>query len=774
MGLMKAPMTFSPRLIIAALLAAALFACCVPQARAAVHWPGFGGDAGRSGNQPLDAGAAPVAPVWKQDDGVIRTSPLISGGPAAQQRVMYGTEDGVVHLRRLSDGSAVGAADIGSADEVFGTQNTDPGEDGSVSFVDTSTESALGQLFVVHNEADGIEIAHFDEADGSLVQQFDVPGTAGMTIESSPVATADALFFVADGRLFRVAVADAQSPDAAFGTVTSRADADATPLASPALLYLDLLGTPTAHIAIGGADGELRTYRAADLADEGPSIALPPAREVLTPVVPVQPDGRTPSPGSPVQTPPAFYVSATSDENGGYATGLFKLRQDPADESLFELVTMAVIPGLTSPAMAVAQVAEPETEDGKLAVGLDFNLFLFSTRDFDSVGSFDTLYSLVGGDSGFQQTTAAVSGDYVYVANDRGRQWVVRVSDGKAVVDEGEDAEFLHDADNEGVVGQGVGQPAISRGFVVFGGPDGVFAYRNTDATDPTVELTTPADGATASGPVEVSATAADARGIAQVEFFANGRSIGADAVAPYAVTLDPGTLAGGEYVLDARATDSAGRTAISAPRRLVVPARGDDAPPTVSFTSPAAGARLRGTPVLRATASDDRGVASVRFLAGDRVICTDTAAPYDCRYRLTAEDVGRTTLVAVAGDGAGQTGTALRNVTVRRFVPRSVSAKTTRRDLRFTTRGVVRMPAGVTRAQGCASGDVSVVIKAGRKTISARRVRLTRTCTYRSRVTFASRKRFPASGRLTVRTRFPGNAVLAPRRAATATIRTR
>ena len=46
------------------------------------------------------------------------------------------------------------------------------------------------------------------------------------------------------------------------------------------------------------------------------------------------------------------------------------------------------------------------------------------------------------------------------------------------------------------------------------------------------------------------------------------------------------------------------------------------------------------------------------------------------------------------------------------------------------------------------------------------RRVQLSRSCTYRSRVTFRSRKRFATSDKLTVRVRFLGNAVLAPRRA--------
>src|SRR3954469_19240002 len=102
---MKAPMTTSPRVsppLRAAVLACALFACLVPAA-SATHWPGFGGDPGRSGNQPVDPGVAPIEPVWKQTDGPVRTAIVTSGGAPSAQRVMYGTADGVVHLRRLAD-----------------------------------------------------------------------------------------------------------------------------------------------------------------------------------------------------------------------------------------------------------------------------------------------------------------------------------------------------------------------------------------------------------------------------------------------------------------------------------------------------------------------------------------------------------------------------------------------------------------------------------------------------------------------------------------------
>jgi subtilisin family serine protease len=78
----------------------------------------------------------------------------------------------------------------------------------------------------------------------------------------------------------------------------------------------------------------------------------------------------------------------------------------------------------------------------------------------------------------------------------------------------------------------------------------------------PTVALTSPAEGATVSGTVTVSADASDDHGVTQVEFFVDGASIGADAVAPYALGWDTTTLADGAHVVKAVATDTIGQTA--------------------------------------------------------------------------------------------------------------------------------------------------------------------------------------------------------------------
>lgn len=206
-----------------------------------------------------------------------------------------------------------------------------------------------------------------------------------------------------------------------------------------------------------------------------------------------------------------------------------------------------------------------------------------------------------------------------------------------------------------------------------------------------------------------------------------------------------------------------------------------EDRPPTVAFTAPAEGAQLPNTEAttLAADAADDKGVAEVLFVDDARIVCVDREAPYTCAYRPTGDDVGRNTLIAVAVDTAGQTAAAVRTVRVDRFTPAklnlSVRPKSDVTDpRRFRSTGRLGLPEGVTAAQGCTEGVVSVQIKAGRNTISTRRAALRSDCTYRSRVSFTLPRRFSDATRLKFIARFTGNDVLARKRAPRRFVRVR
>lgn len=93
---------------------------------------------------------------------------------------------------------------------------------------------------------------------------------------------------------------------------------------------------------------------------------------------------------------------------------------------------------------------------------------------------------------------------------------------------------------------------------------DSYNAQTETGNSAPVVSITSPASGASfASGTsVSVSANASDSDGtISQVEFFANGTSVGVDVSSPYSLNWTIGT---GTFSLTAIATDNGGATTVS------------------------------------------------------------------------------------------------------------------------------------------------------------------------------------------------------------------
>ncbi len=488
----------------AGLVAAALSGAVATSAQA-VHWPFFGGDNGRSGYQPVGEGTAPLTFRYSKTastDQFLKTSILTSTGVPSAQRVVYGTvnpqevmagatanANGRVHQRLLDTGAAVGPEeglkiDDGQADaDVFGPGAAAPAPS-SVSFVDTSGASGLGQVFAVHNDDDqspvgDIAIAQVDESTGALVKDVPLAGTAGFSILSSPVATGPdasggrALFFVAqngdDQRLFRVPIAAAGTAAAAVGEATSTGDIDSDPQASPAITFLRAPdGSPAPRVAVGTATN-LRTFSATDLS-AGP--ASPPlGGPVQTPTVPIQPDGMTPNPAGGVKSAPFIYVAAAVGEQ----TRVMKLVQNANEQALTVAVTSPALAGAPAPALATDQESEPTLMPGKVIVTTGANLYLLNTESLAQDAAFSAT-ALSPGTTGFGQTTAAASGDLLYVTNDEGAQHVLALSNAQPV-----GSGFVENAANAAprLANSGMGQPSISRSFVQFGSQKGLFVYSN-------------------------------------------------------------------------------------------------------------------------------------------------------------------------------------------------------------------------------------------------------------------------------------------------------
>ncbi len=190
------------------------------------------------------------------------------------------------------------------------------------------------------------------------------------------------------------------------------------------------------------------------------------------------------------------------------------------------------------------------------------------------------------------------------------------------------------------------------------------FKVSNTtaDTTPPTVSLTAPANGATVSNTVTVSANATDNVAVAKVQFQLDNANVGSAVLAaPYTFSWNTTTSTNGAHTLRAIATDTSNNSTTSASVTVTVNnATKDTTPPTVLITAPASGATVSSTVTVSANASDNVAVASVQFqLDNANVGAADTVAPYTYSWNTTTSTNGTHTLRAIATDTSGNATTS-------------------------------------------------------------------------------------------------------------------
>jgi concanavalin A-like lectin/glucanase superfamily protein/Big-like domain-containing protein len=140
-------------------------------------------------------------------------------------------------------------------------------------------------------------------------------------------------------------------------------------------------------------------------------------------------------------------------------------------------------------------------------------------------------------------------------------------------------------------------------------------------------------------------------------------------------VKVNQGAFTNGQtaylYVVDANGRVNAAGFPVVAGGGSPPPAP-DTTPPTVSVTSPVAGATVSGTPTLTASASDNVAVAGVQFkVDGANVGAEDTTAPYTASWPTTSLANGAHTVTAVARDSSGNLGSSVAiSVTVSNPLP--------------------------------------------------------------------------------------------------------
>jgi subtilisin family serine protease len=126
-----------------------------------------------------------------------------------------------------------------------------------------------------------------------------------------------------------------------------------------------------------------------------------------------------------------------------------------------------------------------------------------------------------------------------------------------------------------------------------------------------------------------------------------------------------------------------------------------DATPPAVTLTSPSGGV-LFGSVVVSASASDNVGVAGVRFLLNNNPLgAEDTAAPYELTWPTGTTSNGTHALTAVARDAAGNQNSSVVSVTV--------SNDTTAPTVALTSPGTGATVNGTVTVSATASDDLEV-----------------------------------------------------------------
>ncbi|QEM68794.1 hypothetical protein FO488_11915 [Geobacter sp. FeAm09] len=96
------------------------------------------------------------------------------------------------------------------------------------------------------------------------------------------------------------------------------------------------------------------------------------------------------------------------------------------------------------------------------------------------------------------------------------------------------------------------------------GGGGGGGGGTTADTTPPTVSISAPANNASASGTVAVTASASDNVGVSKVELYVNGSLQTTVTASPYTFSWDTSSLTSGTYSLTAKAYDAANNSTTS------------------------------------------------------------------------------------------------------------------------------------------------------------------------------------------------------------------
>jgi subtilisin family serine protease len=172
------------------------------------------------------------------------------------------------------------------------------------------------------------------------------------------------------------------------------------------------------------------------------------------------------------------------------------------------------------------------------------------------------------------------------------------------------------------------------------------------DTEPPTVNITSPPNGATVSGNVYVRASATDNEGVEKVYFYVDGVLKYIDYSPTYYYRWFTTTVSNGSHNLVAKAYDEAGNIGTSPTVTVNVSnAPPDDTPPSAAITSPSNGSTVSGYVNIAASATDNVAVKYVYLYIDGVFKDTDSSAPYTYYWNSASVSNGNHNIYVIAVD---------------------------------------------------------------------------------------------------------------------------
>jgi len=145
----------------------------------------------------------------------------------------------------------------------------------------------------------------------------------------------------------------------------------------------------------------------------------------------------------------------------------------------------------------------------------------------------------------------------------------------------------------------------------------------------PSVQITSPQNGATISGQVTIQITASDDNGVSKVELYIDTTKLAELTSSPYTYSLNTNSYSNGTHIIKAIAYDTINQQSVHQVSVVISnsdeppPPQQQDSPPQVSIIAPSNNSVVSGTFDLIVSASDDKGISKLEVYLNNSIVNT-------------------------------------------------------------------------------------------------------------------------------------------------------